>query len=90
MAKDRGAEFRKEVVRLAQNSGLTRKQLSADLGVGLSTHNRWVSEERNTELLSGPHDDLEKENARLRKEVKLLREEREILKKATIFFVNQK
>lgn len=54
MAKDRGAEFRKEAVRLAQNSGLTRKQLSADLGVGLSTHNRWVSEERNTELLSGP------------------------------------
>jgi transposase len=81
MAKDRGAEFRKEAVRLAQNSGLTRKQLSADLGVGLSTHNRWVSEERNTELLSGPHDDLEKENARLRKEVKLLREETQTLKR---------
>ena len=81
MAKDRGAEFRKGAVRLAQNSGLTRKQLSADLGVCLSMHNRWVSEERNTELLSGPHDELEKENARLRKEVKLLREEREILKR---------
>ena len=40
--------------------------------------------------MSGPHDDLEKENARFRKEVKLLREEREILKRATIFFVNQK
>ena len=90
MAKGRGTEFRKEAVRLAQSSGLTRKQLSADLGVGLSTLNRWVSEERNTELLSGPHDDLEKENARLRNEVKLLREEREILKKATIFFVKQK
>lgn len=90
MAKDRGAEFRKEAVRLAQSSGLTRKQLSADLGVGLSRLKRWVSEERNTELLSGPHDDLEKENARLRNEVKLLREEREILKKATIFFVKQK
>lgn len=90
MAKDRGTEFRKEAVRLAQSSGLTRKQLSADLGVGLSTLNRWVSEERNTELLSGPYDDLEKENARLRNEVKLLREEREILKKATIFFVKQK
>lgn len=50
------------------------------LGVGLSTLNRWVSEERNAELMSGPHDDLEKENARLSKEDKLLREEREILK----------
>ena len=90
MAKDRGTEFRKEAVRLAQSSRLTRKQLSADFGVDLSTLNRWVSEERNTELMSDPHDDLEKENARLRNEVKLLREEREIIKKATILFVNQK
>lgn len=90
MAKDHGTEFRKEAVRLALSSGLTRKQLSGDLGVGLSTLNRWVSEDRNADLMSGPHDDLEKENTRLRKEVKLLREEREILKKATIFFVNKK
>ena len=40
--------------------------------------------------MPSPHDDLEKENARLRKEVKLLRKERGILKKTAIFFVNQK
>jgi len=34
--------------------------------------------------MSGPHDDVEKENTRLRKEVHLLREEREVLKKAAI------
>ena len=34
--------------------------------------------------MSGPHEDVEKENTRLRKEVRLLREEREVLKKATI------
>jgi transposase len=34
--------------------------------------------------MSGPHEDVEKENARLRKENRLLREEREVLKKATI------
>ena len=33
MAKGRGTEFRKEAVRLVQSSGLTRKQLSEDLGV---------------------------------------------------------
>ena len=30
--------------------------------------------------MSGPHDDLEKENARLRKENRILKEEREVLK----------
>jgi len=39
--------------------------------------------------MSGPHDDVEKENARLRREVRLLKEEREVLKKATIFFAGQ-
>ncbi|WP_268807742.1 hypothetical protein [Candidatus Halocynthiibacter alkanivorans] len=40
--------------------------------------------------MSGPHEDVEKENARLRKENRVLREEREVLKKATIFFAGQK
>ncbi|MEJ6641048.1 MAG: IS3 family transposase, partial [Octadecabacter sp.] len=31
--------------------------------------------------MSGPHEDVEKENERLRKEVRLLREEREVLKR---------
>ena len=36
------------------------------------------------DLMSGPHEDVEKENTRLRKKVRLLREEREVLKKAAI------
>lgn len=71
-------------MRIATTSGLTKPKVSSDLGVGLSTLNEWVQKHRNDDLMSGPHYDVEKENARLRKEVRLLREEREVLKKAAI------
>jgi transposase-like protein len=40
--------------------------------------------------MSGPHEDVEKENTRLRKEVRLLREEREVLKKAAVGSTGQR
>jgi transposase len=79
-------EFRRDAVRMATTSGLTRPQRSSDLGVGLSTLNKWVQQHQHDDLMSGPHEDVEKENTRLRKQVRLLREEREVLKKAAIFF----
>ena len=90
MASRRSEEFRHEAVRLALTSGLTRTQIAADLGVGLSTLNKWVQKHQHDDLMSGPHDDLEKENARLRKENRILTEEREVLKKATAFFASQR
>jgi transposase len=90
MASRRSEEFRHEAVRLALTSGLTRTQIAADLGVGLSTLNKWVQKHQHDDLMSGPHDDLEKENARLRKENRILKEEREVLKKATAFFASQR
>ena len=74
-------EFRRDAVRMATTSGLQRPQLSSDLGVGLSTLNKWVQQHQHDDLMSGPHEDVEKENTRLRKEVRLLREEREVLKR---------
>ena len=82
-------EFRRDAVRIAISSGLTRPQVSSDLGVGLSTLNKWVQKHQHDDLMSGPHEEVEKENKRIRKEVRLLREEREILKKAAIFFAGQ-
>ena len=84
-----GLEFRVEAVRLALTSGLTRKQLAADLGIGFSTVNKWVQQDRHKDLMSGPHEDQEKELARLRKKNRILREEREILKQAAVFFASQ-
>jgi transposase len=89
MATSYTEEFRLDAVRIATTSGLTRPQIASDLGVGLSTLNKWVQKHQHEDLMSGPHEDVEKENSRLRKEVRLLREEREILKKAAIFFAGQ-
>jgi transposase len=52
-----------------------RPQVPSDLGVGLWTLNKWVQKHQHDDLMSGPHEDVEKENERLRKEVRLLREE---------------
>lgn len=89
MAMRYSDEFRRDAVRIAMTSGLTRPKVASDLGIGLSTLNKWVQKHQDDDLMSGPHEDVEKENARLRKEVRLLREEREVLKKATIFFAGQ-
>ncbi|KIN69530.1 putative transposase [Sulfitobacter donghicola DSW-25 = KCTC 12864 = JCM 14565] len=56
----------------------------------MSTLNKWITAHRDTDVVSKEDLDLAKENDRLRREIKLLKEEREILKKATQFFVGLK
>jgi transposase len=85
----RTEEFRSEAVRIALTSGLSQKQVAEDLGIGLSTLGKWVAARKHDELMSRPHDDKDMELARLRKENRILREERDILKKATAFFASQ-
>jgi len=67
-------EFRRDAVRIATIRGLRRPQVSSNLGIVLSTLNKWVQKHQHDDLMSGPHEDVEKENQRLRKEVRLLRE----------------
>ena len=95
MSKFHSEDFKRDAVRMALTSGLTRGQLSKDLGLGLSTLNKWVRKYR-CEIEGSPlalHDsavadaaELARENERLRIENRHLKEEREILKKATQFF----
>ena len=81
-------DFKQEAVRIALTSGLSRRRVAADLGVGLSTLGKWISQYRPTDLVSAPQADLARENERLRLENRILKEEREILKKATQFFAS--
>ena len=43
--------FRRDAVRMATTRGLTRPQLSSDLGVGLSTLNKWVQQHQHDDLM---------------------------------------
>src|SRR3546814_3325368 len=63
---------------------------SSDVCSSDLTLNRWVSHYRPSDLVSAPQADLARENERLRLENRVLREEREILKKTTQFFASQK
>lgn len=77
-------------VRIALTSGLTRRQVASDLGVGLSTPNKWVTAHRDTDAVPDKELDLARENERPRRENRILKKEGDILKKATGFFARPK
>ncbi len=89
MASRPTEEFRAEAVRVALTSGLPRRQVATDFGIGFSTLNRWIQQDRHSLERPALQSDLEREIAELRKENRLLREERDVLKKATVFFAER-
>ncbi len=52
MGLKRKDESRQGAVRIALTSGVTRKQVAGDLGVGPSTLNKWITAHRNTDVVS--------------------------------------
>ncbi len=79
--------FRAEAVQLVHANGRTLGQVAKDLGVHHETLRGWVKQ---TEIDGGRRDGLTTEErtelARLRRENRILKEEREILRKAAAFF----
>ncbi len=82
-------EFKREAVRLTETSDRTVAQVAGDLGIGKSTLTRWKTQFKEADVLSGPHDDVQKELARLRLENQILRQERDLLKNAAAFFAKE-
>jgi transposase len=85
-------EFRREAVRLVRASGeeYPIPRIAQELGVSDGTLRNWVNQD---EIDSGEREGLtteEKEELRkLRREVKTLRQEKEILRKAAAFFARE-
>ena len=79
MGLKRTDEFRKDAVRIALTSGLTRRQVADDLGVGVSTLNKWLTVHRDTDVVSKEDLRLIQDNDRLRRENRILKGDRDIL-----------
>ena len=93
MAKQRRytEEFKREAVRLVTDQGYTQAEAARSLGVNANLLRNWqrkyASEDRGENPMSEADQD---ELKRLRREVRRLRMERDILKKATAFFASEK
>ena len=81
--------FKLEALRILAASGRTVEEVAKDLGIGRSSLSKWKTHFKQVDLLAGPHDDVQKELSRLRREVELLRADRDLLKKATAFFAKE-
>jgi transposase len=80
-------EFRREAVALLRSSGKPVPQLAGELGISPQSLRNWA---RQIEVDAGKAEGLSSaerdELRRLRRELKVVTEEREILKKAAAFF----
>jgi transposase len=84
-------EFRQEAVRLLRSGARSTTQLAAELGCSPQTLSNWV---RQDQADRGEREDVlsSEERQRLReleRENKVLRQEREILKRAAAFFARE-
>ena len=87
-------EFKQDAVKLVTEKGYTHQQAADSLGISLSAIGRWSRAERGATSPSGSKTATlnladQTELLRLRKENEQLRMEREIIKKAAVFFAKE-
>ncbi len=91
MTRQYSEEFREESVRLALETRSSIAQVARDLGVSVWTLRGWVKKYREKSRVAQPRraETLEEENRRLKRELAVLRQERDILKKAAAYFAKE-
>ena len=87
-------EFKTEAVKVALSSDQSYAATAKDLGLSKTTLYQWINNNMNYKVSkqkspSSTLQGLEEENRKLKKALKRVEMERDILKKATVFFANQ-
>ena len=92
--KTYSAEFKEEAVRLLESSGKSGREIEDDLGIGRGQIYRWRQQlaDGNSKIrpFPGTGNPRDEELARLKRENAILREERDILRKAVAIFSRPK
>lgn len=87
------SSFKEGAVKLVLSEGRTYQQVCEELGLGMSTLQRWVKDARESGSVDGSNYasklDMAAENRRLREELRIAQMERDILKKATAYFAKE-
>jgi transposase len=87
------AEFKREAIRLAETSGKSIKALERELGLGDSVLRVWIRKAQadGAEAFPGRGNlkPADEERRRLERELEIVRQERDILKKALAIFTQE-
>ncbi len=86
--KQQTEAFKAEAVALVKASGKGVPEIAEELGINARTLYTWVASDKSSSAVTdeGNGRDLEAENRRLRRELEIMRQERDILKKAMSVF----
>ena len=82
-------EFKEEAVALVNEQGYSVPEAAKSLGIATNLLYRWKDKQEQSANESKPAETELEELKRLRQEVKTLRMEKEILKKASAFFAKE-
>lgn len=88
-------EYRAEAVKLVTEQAMGVTPAAKKLGLSVKTYSRWVQDARAGTLVrldtyrTQPVTDLQAEVSRLKRELAIACEERDVLKKATAYFARQ-